>query len=390
MRSPCSFFWMQCLSFACLGLVLLPASHSRADGIDEQWHRLAPSAISSLAFAFDGERFLAADKKVARLWDLETGKELRRFEGHAEVIRAVAFSPDGKQVLTGSGRQTDMSSRSTDNSTRLWDVATGKEIRRFEGHTSYVHTTQFSPDGKRVLTAGRDSTARVWDIATGEQLFVFSGLSCLYGAAAFSLDGSCVLGFHGGRGVGTRLWDSKTGREVFRIQGSQWHRSSAELSPNGQLVVTASYDGTARTWDSRTGRQVRVFTGHTKYVHHAAFTADGERIVTGSSDGTVRIWHASTGNEIRRFTNPGQVWRVVLNSDGKRFFTKWHAVDMEDPWRRGVSLWDSESCRELVRLPRGGLKVVAGFTPEGDRFVVVDRGRQITLWSAETGKIISP
>ena len=373
--------------FACVGLVLLPASRSRADGNDKQWHRLAPCAISNPAFAFDGRRLLAADDKVARLWDLETGKELRRFEGHAEVIRAVAFSPDGKQVLTGGGRKTDMSSRSTDNSTRLWDVATGKEIRRFEGHTSYVHTTQFSPDGNRVLTASGDSTARVWDIATGEERFVFSRLCYLYPAAAFSLDGSCVLGFHGGRSVGIRLWDSKTGKQVCRIQGSQRPMGSAEFSPNGQLIVTASYDGTARTWDAKTGRQVRVFTGHTKYVNHAAFTADGERIVTGSSDGTVRIWDPNTGNEIRRFTNPGRVWRVVLNNDGKRFFTKWHG-DMEDPWKRGVSLWDAESGRELVRLPRNGLKVVAGFSPKGDKFVVVDRGKQITLWSAKTGTML--
>jgi WD40 repeat protein len=90
---------------------------------------------------------------IARLWDTQTGEQLRRFVGHTDTIWSVAFSHDGKYILTGSN----------DKTARLWDAQTGQELRRFSGHTATVNTVAFSPDGKRVLTGGTDGTARLWD-----------------------------------------------------------------------------------------------------------------------------------------------------------------------------------------------------------------------------------
>ena len=85
-------------------------------------------------------------------------REVRQFAGHTNTVLAVAFSPDGKQVLTGS----------RDNTARLWDAATGHELRVFLGHTGAIRSVAFSPDGKQVLTSSADGTVRVWDVATGE------------------------------------------------------------------------------------------------------------------------------------------------------------------------------------------------------------------------------
>ncbi len=324
----------QLMSFACVAVVLAMGAKSNAqDDNETKRHRITLCPVSSPWFSCDGKRLLTVPGttligKVPYLWDLETGEELQRFQGHGEAVRALTFSPDGKQVLTGSGREIDMGTVSTDNSARLWDLATGKEIKRFEGHKAYVHTTQFSPDGKRILTAGSDSTARVWDVDTGQQLFVFSGVGSLHPSVAFSPAGRSMLGRVSRRGV--MGWDAKTGKERCRIQidGLKRRFNSAEFSPNGRLVVTASFDKTARTWDAETGQQVRVFSGHTNYVRHATFSADGKRIITASSDGTVRLWDANTAVEIRRFKNPGRVRRVLLSGDGKRFFAKWDADEI--------------------------------------------------------------
>lgn len=354
----------------------------------KQGHSLTLVPVFNACFSFDGERLLTVPGhgKVAYLWDVETGKELQRFEGHAETVRAVTFSPDGKQVLTGGGREADLGSFSTDNSARLWDLATGKQIRRFEGHEGYVHTVQFSPDGKRILTAARDSTARVWDVETGQELFVFSGVTYLPPAAALSPDGGTILGLVAG-GNRVKLWDAKTGKEKCQIEsGSKGFLDCAEFSPNANVVLTASSDGTARTWDAKTGRQVRVFAGHTSYVHHAAFSADGQRIITASADGTVRLWEANTGGEIRRFQNPGPVWQVILSADGKRFFAKWRVDSV--PVHSGVSLWDAESGQEIKQLPDDAMVEIVGFSPDGEKFFVIKGGKYIRLWNAETGEAI--
>jgi WD40 repeat protein len=100
---------------------------------------------------------------TARLWDAATSREIRAFKGHGGSVYSVAFSPDGKRVLTGSD----------DKTARLWDAATGKEIRAFMGHGGPVYSVAFSPDGKRVLTGSWDKTARLWDVSAIPQGNIF-------------------------------------------------------------------------------------------------------------------------------------------------------------------------------------------------------------------------
>ena len=113
-------------------------------------------AVIGIAFSPDGRYVLTGSIDwTAKLWDAATGAEVRTFSGDSSV-EGVAFSPDGKYVLTGNYERT----------AKLWDAATGAEVRTFSGHTSYVGRVAFSPDGKYVLTASYDGTAKLWDAAT--------------------------------------------------------------------------------------------------------------------------------------------------------------------------------------------------------------------------------
>ena len=110
-----------------------------------------------MRFSPDGRTALSgSDDKTLKLWDLATGKEIRTFTGHTNSVYSVAFSPDGRTALSGSD----------DKTLKLWDLATGKEIRTFTGHTSMVYSVAFSPDGRTALSGSDDKTLKLWDLAT--------------------------------------------------------------------------------------------------------------------------------------------------------------------------------------------------------------------------------
>ena len=95
------------------------------------------------------------------LWDVSTGREIRTLEGHS----AVAFSPDGRYALSGSG----------DKTLKLWDISTGREIRTFKGHSSRVYSVAFSPDGRYALSGSYDNKLKLWDVSTGREIRTFEG-----------------------------------------------------------------------------------------------------------------------------------------------------------------------------------------------------------------------
>jgi hypothetical protein len=163
------------------------------------------SAITSVAISPDGQQVLTGGSdETARLWEAASGKELRRFLGHTGWVKSVAFSPDGQQVLTGSW----------DKTARLWEAASGKELRRFLGHTHFVVSVAFSPDGQQVLTGSKDATARLWEAASGKELRRFLGHTGWANAVAFAPNGKVAAM---GLGGSTLLWDTTTGRELCSL-----------------------------------------------------------------------------------------------------------------------------------------------------------------------------
>ena len=262
----------------------LPDNTGEVDPLEGQASQTNGAALSA-----DGRRALlaSADRSV-RLWDVEAGRERRRFIGHTASVWSVAFSPDGKRALSGGADQT----------VRLWDVDSGSELRRFEGHAGLILCVSFAPDGKRALSAALDHSIVLWDVATGKELRRLDGVAHDVNAVAFAPSGSEAL-LCGDNVI--HLVDLKTGKELRAFKGHTASVTSVCFSPDGKYVLSGSDDGSVRLWETASGRLVRSFVGHDSYVKSVAFSADGKRVLSGGTDTTVRLWDASNGKELRRF-----------------------------------------------------------------------------------------
>jgi WD40 repeat protein len=202
-------------------------------------------AIYSVDISPDGKCGISASfDSTVRLWNLETGEEVRRFIGHEGTFRegmvnSVNFSPDGKYALSGG----------SDKTLRLWEVETGKLIRTFRGHTDVLYSVAFSPDGKLALSGSWDATARLWDVSTGETLKIFKGHSEGYKSSfdpgvyrvRFTPDNRYALSVGD---ASLRIWDITTGREVAMMvsfEDGEWLAITSEgyynASPNGHSYM---------------------------------------------------------------------------------------------------------------------------------------------------------
>jgi WD40 repeat protein len=256
-------------------------------------------ALSSAGMAEkDGQWVFGTDFSIL-LWDLESGKVVRKLEGHSREVRSVVFSPDGKQALSAGW----------DKEPRLWDLETGKEIRRFEGHADGVRRAVFSPDGRRALSAGKDGTVRLWEVATGKEVRRFEGHAADVMAVAFTPDGRRALS--GGADMMVRLWDLETGKEVRRFEGHSTVIWSVAVAPDGRralsaggcrprgngFYVPAGVDQEVRLWDVETGKEIYGLEGHTSSVMSVLFLPGGRRALSGGSDKTVRLWSVAGGGK---------------------------------------------------------------------------------------------
>jgi uncharacterized caspase-like protein/tricorn protease-like protein len=264
-------------------------------------------SVYSVAFSPDGRQILSGSlDDTLRQWEVKSGTQTLEFKGHAGSVRSVAFAPDGRGALAGG----------TDKVLHLWDATSGASIRVFKGHSDYIRSVAFARSGQYVLSGSDDKTMRLWDATSGAMIREFKGHSRWVTSVAFSPDGRHVLS--GCEDKTARLWDVSSGASIRDFTGHSASVRSVAFSPDGRHIVTGSLDKTLRVWDALSGAQIRELTGHSDAIYAVAFSPDGRRIASGSKDNTIRLWDAGSGALIAEFKgHAGPVNSVAFSPDGR-------------------------------------------------------------------------
>ncbi|MEX0586905.1 MAG: WD40 repeat domain-containing protein, partial [Pirellulales bacterium] len=331
-----------------------------------------------------GEGFVQAWDNSLRVWNVETGAEMARAPVETEWgVCALALLPDGRHVVTGSGDdgQPDL---------RLWQLPESvwpndkteknelTEVRRYEGHAEHVFSLAVSGDGKLLVSGSADGTARVWDMATRRVLQTFQGKRKEgQMGAAISRDGERVATGH--RDGMLRIWDRSTEKLLAQAEAHPGGFYHVEYSPDGSKLLTTACDNTARIWDGATGEKLASLSGHTGWVNHGAFFPDGRKVVTTSFDRTVRVWDVDKSSEALQLPTGQTISRAVdVSADGTTV-----AVGFRDG---SIRLFDPDKGVETHRLSGHTDRVrKVVFTPDGRHLISGSYDRTLRIWNLESG-----
>jgi WD40 repeat protein/serine/threonine protein kinase len=341
--------------------------HGDLDG----WRQARLNLAWSIAFSPNGKQIASGHESgEIKIWDAATGKQLKTLQAHKNPIDSIAFSLDGKR----------MASRAYE--IKLWDTSNWTELMSLHDRasTGMDSCVTFSPDGKRIAsTGGEDDQIKVWDTVTGQGIWSIWGHDYYAYSVSFSPDGKFLAS---GGDNEIKIWDAPTGSNVMTLRGQDASVCSVAFSPDGKYVASGSRDNTIRVWDITTRETMMTLRGHEHVVQGVRFTPDGKRLVSHSWDGKIKIWDMCPTRESTKLVrHKTPVGSLAFSPDGKRVVS----VD-----GISVKLWDVESAAESKTLYKGRryMRSSVAFSPDGKRIALHDFSGTFRIWDAASGNEI--
>jgi GTPase SAR1 family protein len=275
------------------------------------WRTPSDEAYAKLLAACRGEEPETA--KPAAPEEKPTDQARMVLQGHTGAVWAVAVTPDGKTVVSGSW----------DRTLKVWDLATGHCRATLEGHTDRVNGIAVTPDGKTIISGSDDKTLKVWDLATGQCRAILIDHATDIMSLAVTPDGkTLILGYRcksgGPHEEVLKVWDLDRGRCRAILKGHTHNVLGVTVTPDGKTVVSGSIDTTLKIWDLETEQCGATLEGHTSGVYSVAVTPDVKTVISGSGDETLKVWDLATGQCRATFEgHTGGVISVAVTPDGK-------------------------------------------------------------------------
>lgn len=326
--------------------------------------------VTSVAFSPDGKYIVSGSYDTTiKLWDRKTGRMVRNFLGHTDWVASVAFTPDGKQILSSSA----------DKSIRLWDQNTGRLIRQYlpvEG----PYVLAVSNDGNYLAAGGADKIIHLWDVKTGEMLRTFIGHTNRINSLAFSPDSTMLLS--GSADNSVKLWNANTGLLIRDFVGHSNRVTSVSFSSDGKLILSGSEDKTIKSWDRESGKIIRNFTGHESQVTSVAFSPDNQYILSGGNDRVVKLWSCRMSVATSFTGHHNSISSVAFSPDGN--------FGVSGSYDNMLRLWDLRSGEEIIPYAQGHTDRInyIAFSPDGKILATASDDTTIKLWDLKTSKLL--